>query len=100
MSPALLTRRLRELEHAGIVERRAAARGAGSEYHLTAAGEELRPVIEAMGLWAQRWMRDELVADRNLDPDLLMGDIRRCVATRRPPEIGRASCRERVCKDV
>src|SRR5690606_4948188 len=62
MSPALLTRRLRELEHAGIVERRAATRGAGSEYHLTAAGEELRPVIEAMGLWAQRWMRDELVA--------------------------------------
>lgn len=89
MSPALLTRRLRELEHAGIIERRAAGRGAGSEYHLTAAGEELRPVIEAMGLWAQRWMRDDLVADRNLDPDLLMWDIRRCVATRRPPAAGR-----------
>src|SRR3546814_2438703 len=38
-----------------------------------------------MGVWAQRWMRDDLVADQNLDPDLLMWDIRRCVATRRPP---------------
>jgi DNA-binding HxlR family transcriptional regulator len=85
MSPALLTRRLRELEHAGIIERRPAERGGGSEYHLTDAGEELRPVIEAMGVWAQRWMRDDLVADQNLDPDLLMWDIRRCVATRRPP---------------
>lgn len=84
MSPALLSRRLRELEHAGIIERRRTGRGSGSEYHLTVAGEELRPVIEAMGVWAQRWMRDDLVADQNLDPDLLMWDIRRCVATRHP----------------
>lgn len=85
MSPALLSRRLRELEHAGIIERRRSERGSGSEYHLTAAGEELRPIIETMGLWAQRWVRDDLVADQNLDPDLLMWDIRRCVAAHRPP---------------
>ena len=85
MSPALLTRRLRELEHAGIIERRRAGQGSGWEYHLTSAGEELRPIIEGMGFWAQRWVRDDLLADQNLDPDLLMWDIRRCVAARRPP---------------
>jgi DNA-binding HxlR family transcriptional regulator len=85
MSPALLTRRLRELEHGGIVERR---RGEGRnwEYHLTLAGLELKPIIESMGFWAQRWVRDDLVAEQNLDPDLLMWDIRRCVATHRPPK--------------
>lgn len=85
MSPALLSRRLRELEYAGIVERRRAARGSGWEYHLTSAGQELRPIIEGMGFWAQRWVRDDLLADQNLDPDLLMWDIRRCVAARQPP---------------
>ena len=33
ISPALLSRRLKELEFAGIVERRAAAKGRGWEYH-------------------------------------------------------------------
>ena len=30
-----------------------------------------------MGVWAQRWVRDELVADENLDPVMLMWDVRR-----------------------
>jgi DNA-binding HxlR family transcriptional regulator len=85
MSPALLSRRLRELEHAGIIERRRADHGSGWEYHLTSAGLELRPIIEGMGFWAQRWVRDDLLADQNLDPDLLMWDIRRCVAAHDPP---------------
>lgn len=76
MSSALLARRLRELEFAGIVERRPGARG-GSEYHLTPAGRDLFPIVEGMGLWAQRWMRHDLTRTENLDPDLLMWDIRR-----------------------
>lgn len=84
MSSALLARRLRELEHAGIIARRPARQGSGWEYHLTPAGEELRPVIEGMGFWAQRWVRDDLLAEQNLDPDLLMWDIRRCMARREP----------------
>jgi len=75
MSSALLARRLKELQFAGIVER---CRGSkGFEYHLTAAGRELFPVIENMGLWAQRWLRHKLAEPDNLDPDLLMWDIRR-----------------------
>ncbi|HLI13928.1 MAG TPA: helix-turn-helix domain-containing protein [Alphaproteobacteria bacterium] len=83
MSSALLTQRLRQLQFAGIVERRR-REGGGVEYHLTAAGRELFPVVEKMGLWAQRWLRHDLVDTANLDPDLLMWDIRRNVAAHAP----------------
>ena len=81
MSSALLSRRLSELQHAGIVERRPATNGRGWEYHPTEAGRELLPILEGMGYWAQRWVRDDLTADENLDPDLLMWDIRRRVTS-------------------
>ena len=80
MSTALLSRRLRELEHVGIVERRRLAAGRGYEYRLTEAGRELFPLVEGMGLWAQRWVRDDLTADENLDPDLLIWDIHRNIS--------------------
>ncbi|MGB6567951.1 MAG: helix-turn-helix domain-containing protein, partial [Xanthobacteraceae bacterium] len=87
MSSALLAQRLKQLQFAGIVERR---RGAGGfEYHLTLAGKELFPVVEKMGLWAQRWLRHDLVETANLDPDLLMWDIRRNVVGHAPPHDGR-----------
>ena len=77
MSPALLTRRLRELERAGVVERRPRTTGRGSDYVLTEAGRELFPVLESMGWWSQKWLRREITRDRNLDPDILMWEIRR-----------------------
>lgn len=84
MSSALLTQRLKQLQFAGIVERRR-GEGRGLEYHLTPAGRELFPVIEQMGLWAQRWLRHDLVDTSNLDPDLLMWDIRRNVVGKALP---------------
>ena len=88
MSSALLARRLKELQFAGIVERRRGAGGA-FEYHLTEAGRELFPVVEKMGVWAQRWLRHDLVDTANLDSDLLMWDIRRNVVAKSPPREGR-----------
>ena len=41
MSPALLSKRLKELEEAGIVERRRDAASGGHDYHLTQAGRDL-----------------------------------------------------------
>lgn len=79
MSPTLLSKRLKELEYCGIVERKKGEGGRGWEYHLTPAGRELRPIVETMGAWAQRWSRDDLTRDENLDPDLLMWDVRRTV---------------------
>ena len=84
MSSALLARRLKELQFAGIVERRRREDGS-FEYHLTRAGRELFPVVEQMGLWAQRWLRHDLVETADLDPDLLMWDIRRTVVAKFPP---------------
>lgn len=77
MSPTLLAQRLRDLEQAGIVERRPVkTEKSVFEYRLTDAGEELRPIIIAMGTWGQRWVESQLSL-RNLDPSLLMWDMRR-----------------------
>jgi DNA-binding HxlR family transcriptional regulator len=51
MSPSLLSKRLKTLERAGIVERRATRDSQAVEYTLTPAGEELRPIVLAMGVW-------------------------------------------------
>ena len=85
MSRSLLAKRLRELERAGIVEkRRIGARGA-PRYVLTPAGEELRPIIEGMGVWGQRWLLLD-VDEEDLDPSLLMWDMRRNLVRERVPD--------------
>ena len=77
MSPTLMAQRLRDLEQAGIVERSPVkAEKSVFEYRLTDAGEELRPIVIAMGTWGQRWVESQLSL-RNLDPSLLMWDMRR-----------------------
>jgi len=77
MSPALLSKRLKDLERAGIVTRCKVPGEPGVlEYRLTEAGQELRPVIEIVGAWGQRWIESE-ASLKNLDPNLLMWDIRR-----------------------
>lgn len=87
MSTALLDARLKRLQFAGIVERR--EESGRPTWTLTPAGRALFPVIEAMGVWSQTWLRHDLAAPQNLDPDLLMWDIRRNVATVPPPGPGR-----------
>jgi DNA-binding HxlR family transcriptional regulator len=76
MSPALLSKRLRELEEAGIIERCQGRDPAALEYRLTPAGRELRSLVEGLGFWGQRWVETELSL-KNLDPSLLMWDMRR-----------------------
>jgi hypothetical protein len=46
------------------------------EYRLTQAGRDLKPVIEAVGVWGHRWIKTE-VSLEHLDINLLMWDIRR-----------------------
>lgn len=57
ISRTVLTQRLRLLEHHGIIER-----DPQGGYALTAAGEELGPVCDALGMWGERWL--ELDAQR------------------------------------
>ena len=82
ISPTLLAKRLRQLSVAGVVTRTES--GAGVEYTLTPAGWELRPIIEAMGVWGQRWARSSYTPDE-LDPSFLMWDVRRFL---RPTGLG------------
>ena len=77
MSPTLLSQRLKDLEAAGIVSRLPSEREQGvHEYRLTEAGRDLKPVIEAFGLWGQKWVETEATLE-NLDVSLLMWDMRR-----------------------
>jgi DNA-binding HxlR family transcriptional regulator len=85
MSRSLLSKRLRSLEDARVVERRARPGRQAHEYHLTPAGEELRPLVEILGNWGQRWVLADVEED-DLDPSLLMWDIRRGVRTEHLPE--------------
>lgn len=81
MSPALLSKRLKDLEAAGIVERvKSPSDRSAHEYHLTKAGMDLRSVVESIGVWGQRWVDAEVSLD-NLDPSLLMWDMRRSLNT-------------------
>jgi DNA-binding HxlR family transcriptional regulator len=81
MSPALLSRRLKELEAAGIVAREASASDPSLfEYQLTESGRELGPLVEAFGIWGQRRIGASLSL-AHLDGDLLMWDMRRNLNT-------------------
>jgi len=86
MSPALLSKRLQELEAQGIVERQR-LRGSPevNSYHLTPSGRDLQPVIEAIGMWGQKWVEAEPSLE-NLDPELLMWDMRRNLDTDPVPD--------------
>ncbi|MEU4728847.1 helix-turn-helix domain-containing protein [Streptomyces sp. NPDC023588] len=54
-----LAARLRALEEAGVVERRAySERPVRFAYHLTEAGRELAPVMRALLAWGDRWAVD------------------------------------------
>lgn len=77
MSPTLLSRRLKELESAGIVEKTPVPGDTNaSDYRLTDSGRDLAPIVELFGLWGQRWV-DSRLSLKNLDPSLLMWDMRR-----------------------
>ncbi len=73
MSPALLSKRLRTLVRAGLVVRQ--DDGNRVRYDLTPGGRELEPIVVALGTWGVRWMTQ--LGDEDLDPHLLMWDVRR-----------------------
>ena len=73
MSPALLSKRLKSLARAGVVER--AEIDGRTAYSLTPCGQELAEVVNALGAWGVRWIGE--LGEEDLDPHLLMWDMRR-----------------------
>jgi DNA-binding HxlR family transcriptional regulator len=82
LSPALLTKRLRALEEAGVLRR--VQGGRGPEYLPTLAGEELRPLVQLAGHWGARWVRSQLSREE-LDAGSLMWFVHRHFALERLP---------------
>ncbi|MGH1493796.1 MAG: winged helix-turn-helix transcriptional regulator [Acidimicrobiales bacterium] len=65
MSRSMLTKRLRELERAGVIESTAKPNGQGSTYGLTEAGADLVGVVDSLGRWAETWVE---VLPEHTDP--------------------------------
>lgn len=85
ISRALLAQRLRQLQKAGVVEKRRNAAGRQStEYRLTQAGKELHGVISALMMWGETWAFGEPEPEE-LDPVLLMWRLRADVQRERLP---------------
>jgi DNA-binding HxlR family transcriptional regulator len=82
MSPALLSKRLQTLVRAGVVERW--EDGNRVTYRLSESGKELEPIVEALGRWGIRWISE--LGDEDLDPHLLLWDMRRGIDTEAVPD--------------
>lgn len=75
MSPALLSTRLRSLERNGVLTR--IDEGGRPAYQLTACGSDLLDVVNGLGRWGLTWATE--LGDEDLDPQLLLWDIRRSI---------------------
>ena len=64
ISPSLLSTRLKELEHAGILTQH---KDNGRPYYrLTEAGRDLEDLVNSMAVWGQQWARDMNMDDLDL----------------------------------
>ncbi|MBU8824640.1 winged helix-turn-helix transcriptional regulator [Mycolicibacterium goodii] len=81
MSPALLSRRLKSLARAGVLERTEV--DGRTSYSLTECGRELATVVDALGTWGVRWIGE--LGEEDLDPHLLMWDMRRTIRIEKWP---------------
>lgn len=84
ISPTLLTKRLKQLEEAGLLVRKTIPNQRRCEYHPTAAGKELKPIIEGLGKWGMRWARGQM-NDDELDVEMLMYDLQRRIDAEQLP---------------
>lgn len=84
MSPALLSKRLKDLETHGLITRSVTNEPGVYDYRPTPAGEDLWQVIYSLGIWGHRWIETKATL-RNLDPSLLMWDMRRSIKTAQFP---------------
>ncbi len=69
MSRSMLTKRLRELERAGVVTSSPKPNGQGSLYALTDAGADLAGVVDSLGQWAETWVE---VLPEHADPGFVL----------------------------
>lgn len=89
ISPTLMTKRLREMEENGLVERVELPGRGEIHYRTTPMANELEPVVHALGAWAHRHV-DSDVSLEHLDARLLMWNLRRKIDTDALPKTRRS----------
>jgi DNA-binding HxlR family transcriptional regulator len=79
ISDVMLTRRLHELQDAGMVRREVLPTSPVQvEYHLTPMGRDVEPVLDAVIAWSHRWIPLPPGADDTAGhPDLPAAEVRR-----------------------
>lgn len=85
MSPSILSKRLKTLEAADIIVRKAAPSGQAAEYKLTRSGRELGPIVENIAVWGMRW-RKRSIAAQDCDVGGFMWDFHRTLNTAGLPD--------------
>jgi DNA-binding HxlR family transcriptional regulator len=83
--PATLSKRLKSLRDAGVIERVESSDRGTWEYRLTDSGMALKPFLDFAGDWGQRWVRGQLLR-QELHPSTLMWDIHRFIKTEHLPK--------------
>jgi len=78
ISPTLLSKRLKEMESQGLIERLEDPAKGTVDYIRTAKAIELDPVLDLLGDWAYRNIEPEIALNK-LKPDYLMWSLRRLV---------------------
>lgn len=78
ISTSVLTERLKDLVHYGLIVRRRVPGKRGFAYYPTPACKDLEPIILSLGSWGLRWAKDHLV-DEDYDVELLMLYLERSV---------------------
>lgn len=66
ISPSLLSTRLTELEHAGLLNRKKRKGQIRHSYELTEAGRDLEDIVDQLAIWGQHWARDNEMEDLDL----------------------------------
>jgi len=78
ISPALLTKRLKQLEAQNMIIRRRIQGQKGHEYFPTEACEALLPVLLSVGEWGVIWAKSTIL-DRDFDVEFLMLYLERSI---------------------
>ncbi len=78
VSPALLTKRLKQLEEQNMLIRRKIPGQKGYEYFPTEACEALLPVLFALGEWGIIWAKNTIL-DKDFDAEFLMLYLERSI---------------------
>jgi DNA-binding HxlR family transcriptional regulator len=85
ISPTLLTRRLKEMQENGLVERVEDRASGAIDYVRTEKAAELDPILQGLARWAQRHIAAEIALE-DRDADVLMWTLQKRIVAEELPQ--------------